>query len=180
MSRKTVLIYIMQTEMSWSPLYSVCYHFSNTVRMVIEKCFHLWLFEYCWNIFRVYLSFLFHIDHSYSFVFNPLYKLFIEYASLATFVADIFLLLQLLEGFCLFLFLWSSLSLLCVYVRDFSYCLHLESVFLFEDLLNPHVFLFFIVLFCFFPFYVTLYFFSNPALFFCVSWLCLKISIWHP
>lgn len=64
------------------------------------------------------------------------------------------------------LFLRSSFSLVCVYVCDFSHCSHLESVFLFEDLLNPHVFLFFIV---FFFLFMSLSTSSPTQLYFSVS-----------
>ena len=62
--------------------------------------------------------------------FNPFYKLFIEYASLATFVAVTFLLLQLSEGFCLFVcFFYEVLSVLCVCMCVISPIVHIWKVF---------------------------------------------------
>lgn len=67
-------------------------------------------------------------------------------------------------------------------VGDFSHCLYLESLFLFRELISLHVFVLYVFLMVASPFLLLLSpstLSPAPALFFFVSWLCLKITEWH-
>ena len=181
MSRKTVLIYIMQTEMSWLPLYSVCYHFQILLEWLLKNVFIRGYLNTNEAFFMSICHSSFHIDHSCSFVFI----LILSTSSLLNMHLWPHL-LQLLffcysyqkDFVCLFAFstkFFQSCVCVCVWflpLFTFGKCFPI-----WRSAKSPRIFVFHCF---FFPFYVTLYFFPNPALFFCVSWLCLKISIWHP